>query len=244
MALSDSVAMAIPCASGVEPRVLQSLLAVAAQTVKDGYDLRLFGVTDRSLIHSARNWLSKEFLATDCEWIFWADSDMLLPAQALSILMRRAEEVGGKFLTGVYYQRLGEHRPVLFLREFKTDGSVAEQYNHIPVLPKAGSVTPFRVDACGFGCVLMHRSVFDGAEYPYFKFLFPESGPKGDSYVAEDIYFCVQARLRGIDIWAVPELKLGHLGNAPAITRENCKAKTEDLKQFRVEAHGAREAVR
>lgn len=222
--LSRSVAVAVPCAGPVEPRFLRSAMNLTAAAERAGITVELIGVTERSLIHSARNWLSKEFLQTKCEWLFWADSDMILEPRTIPVMMSWAERLKATFLTGIYYQRMGDHRPVLGLKRFEGHGTPMEEYSFGPVCPKEGAKLPFQVDVTGFGCVLLHRSVYDGAKYPYFRFLFSEEENK-DSYISEDIYFCMEARKRGVSIWAVPELECGHIGTAPVITRKDFDVK-------------------
>lgn len=244
--IKDSVAIAIPCAGGVEPRVVRSAMGVMMEAMRAGVNMKMIGVTDRSLIHSARNWLSKEFLDTDCEWLFWMDSDMILEPRTIPVMLEWAKRTGGKFMTGIYYQRMGEHEPVIGLRQMQSNTTVAEQYNHVKCHPKPEQKLPFEIDFCGFGCVLLHRSVLEAMKPPYFRFLFDDTSPKTDFYVSEDTYFCVQARKKGFKIYAVPELACGHVGTAPVIGRADFEAKRSNIqaKDVKVAAVIEKEVVR
>jgi len=220
---APKVAFVMPCAEGVNPKAVQSALAIVANSCENGIRIKQIGITERTLIHCARNWLSKEFLATDCEWVFWMDSDMVLEARTITVMLKHAQAMNAKFLTGIYYQRMGQHRPVLGVNSATSiDGQsmkLDDEYSFVPVAVSENATVPFKVDMCGFGCVLLHRSVYDGMKYPYFRFLFMEDKP--DSYISEDTYFCAKARGLGQEIWAIPELKCGHLGQPPIITAKD-----------------------
>lgn len=223
-----SVALLMPCGGPVEPRVLQSTINLVTSAQFQGITVRQVGVTDRTLVHTARNILAKGFLETECEWAFWVDSDMILEARTIPLMIKRAQELNAKLLTGIYYKRLGQHHPVLWRKQLQSkDGKVLrtmrDRYSHMTVFPGGIGGKPFKVDVAGFGCVLMHREVLEKMKAPYFRFDFFE-GENGETLEAsEDFYFFVNAKDAGYDLWAVPELKCGHLGHAPVITHADMK---------------------
>lgn len=216
--VKDSVAILSPCANSVEPRAYQFAMIVASAASASGFPVRQVGVTERTLIHTARNVLANEFLATDCEWAFWLDSDMVLPANTIPVMMRWAKKLNAQFLTGIYHQRMGDHKPLALVRN-ESVVSYKEESEHSMVIVPEGCTTPFKIHCCGFGCVLMHRDVLLKLKNPYFKYEMQE----GKKELSEDFYFCIQARKAGIDLWAIPELACGHLGQAPIITKNDFK---------------------
>jgi hypothetical protein len=218
----DSVAFLMPCNGPVDSRVLQSMGTVAGFATGHGFHVTQIGITDRTLVHTARNTLAAGFLQTDCEWAFWMDSDMILEARTIPVMINWCKRLGGKLATGIYYQRMGEHKPLIFLKDPKTaDGKsiheMPDEYSHCAIIPKPDWKDPFEIDAAGFGCFLTHRSAFDGMEMPYFKNHFF----KNNKEVSEDFYFCIKARRLGIAIHAIPELKCGHIAQAPIIYAED-----------------------
>lgn len=217
--VKDSVAILSPCANSVEPKSYQFAMSLVAGACNQGFKVRQVGVTERTLIHTARNVLADGFLNTDCEWAFWLDSDMVLPDNTIPVMLNWAKKLKAEFLTGIYYQRIGEHRPLVLIRDEKRD-----KWGGFNVNPPEGDTRPFKVHYCGFGAVLMHRSVLLKVERPYFKYEFID----GKDF-SEDFYFCEQARKKGIELWVIPELQCLHIGQADLVGRKDFKGETRKV---------------
>jgi hypothetical protein len=124
---------------------------------------------------------------TDFPWILWVDSDIVLTNEALEKLWFEADPTTKPVISGVYFiskeneQSVMTPFPALF--QFTKDPNVI---SYIHPLPANALV---KVDAAGFGFVLMHRSAaekmreFHG-ERPFFN----ETGV-GEKFVSEDINF-------------------------------------------------------
>lgn len=233
----EKLAVLCPVAESVDPVVFQHTMAMISFASQNGVEIKQVGVTKRTLIHSARNALAKGFLSTDCEWAFWMDSDMLLPANAINRLLEVSKSKNSKFVTGIYYQRLGEHLPVLWRKDPVSEDGIQlisdpknndkhEAYRHHYVVPSKDSKEPFKADVCGFGCVLMHRELLEKIPYPYFKTISDEC--------SEDFYFCVQARKFGFELWADPLMVLGHIGDPVIITKNQCMLTQDKLRKIKV----------
>jgi GT2 family glycosyltransferase len=221
--MERKVSIVCPIAESVPPKVFRDTMAMISYTIKNGVEILDIGITERELIDEARNNLATTFLATPTEWLFWMDADMVLPKETIVELFKVAEEKNAKIVTGIYYQRKGQNLPVLWSRGVETEttglsgmGSPKAKVNKYCgsyMFPHPDKKEPFKVHAAGFGCVLVHRSVFESLDYPWFKFI------KGQC--SEDFYFFVNAKEAGFEAWAVPSLKLGHIADAPVITKDN-----------------------
>jgi GT2 family glycosyltransferase len=229
--IPNSVALLSPCANSVEPRAYQFAMSLVCGAWGEGYPIRQIGVTERTLIHSARNMLAEQFLETDCEWAFWLDSDMVLPPNTIPVMMRWARKLKAQFLTGIYYQRIGDHKPLVLIRDEEAR-KYEDEYSHSNICPPEGCKDPFKVHCCGFGAVLMHRDVLAKLARPFFKYGY--IGEKKD--LSEDFYFCIQAKKAGIPLWAIPELECFHLGQAPLIGRKDFKSEVNTTR-FKVETY-------
>lgn len=221
--MNKKVSIAIPVADTVAAVTLQSMLALTAYASSNGIQVADIGVTHRVMVDDARNSLTETFLKSDTEWLLWLDSDMTFPKETLVELFKVAEEKNSKMVTGIYYQRKNCYLPVLWSRGDQTEhvglsgleNRRAETNKYVGAFcfPNPNKTEPFKVHAAGFGCVLVHRSVFEVLDRPWFKFL--------PGVCSEDFYFFVNAKEAGFDLWATPNLELGHIGDAPIITKKD-----------------------
>jgi hypothetical protein len=215
------VSIAIPIAQIVEPKAFQSMMALVNCASRNGVDIRDIGITERVMIDDARNMLAESFLKGSVEWIFWMDSDMVFPEDTLVKLFKVAEEKQAKMVSGIYYQRKGMNYPVLWSRGEDLESGTqtglnsprakTNKYVGTFVFPHKDKKQPFKAHAAGFGCVLVHRSILEIMPRPWFKFIKNEC--------SEDFYFFVNARELGFDLWVEPTIDLGHIGDAPVITK-------------------------
>lgn len=225
--MNKTVSIAIPVAESVPAVTLQSMLALVNYSVASGITIRDVGVTHRQMVDDARNGLTEGFLTSDTEWLFWMDSDMTFSKETLVDLFKVAEDKDAKMVTGVYYQRKGLNFPVLWSRGTLTEeGTISgleskrsetNKYVGSFLFPHPDKKEPSKAHAAGFGCVLIHRSVFEVLDRPWFKFL--------PGICSEDFYFFVSAAEAGFELWYTPIPELGHIGDAPVITKKDFWAK-------------------
>lgn len=245
----EPVAILMPTGEVVDPEVMRSLVNVSLCAQANGHEVPILGLAQRMVVHQARNILAENFLKTKLEWAFWMDSDMILEPRTIPVMMKWAKALKAKQLTGIYYQRLGNHKPVLWKRKCvsKENGEILyesrDRYAQHFVHPGGVGGTPFQVDAAGFGCVLLHRSVIEAMKRPYFRFVEYEN-EKGQAVMAsEDFYFFANAKDHGFDLWAVPELRCKHLGERKQVQFEDMKLDGEEVKQIDVGERPEKEAI-
>ncbi len=234
MAINKSCSFAIPIAESVHPKVFQSMMAVTAYSCQHGIQVSDIGITIREIIDLARNNLTEAFLKTDSEWLFWMDSDMSFPPDVLVELFKTAEEKNAKIVSGVYYQRKGKNLPVLWSRgealvsgNISGEGSVKSDQNKYVgafMFPHPDKQEPFKAHAAGFGCILVHRSVFEVMDRPWFKFV--------QGVCSEDFYFLVNAKDLGFELWVNPKPSLGHLADPEFVTKEDFHKKLDTKQTF------------
>lgn len=141
-----------------------------------------------------RNYLVKEAREQMADYIFWVDSDIVLPRDALTKLLEDdLDIVGGVYAT----KHLTEKRTTVLLRSIENDGYYKCSYEEI------ADYDLIKIDAIGFGCVLTKIEVFDKVEMPFFVYT---------SFYGEDIDFCRKAINAGYSIHADTRVLCGHLG--------------------------------
>ena len=152
----------------------------------------LLHMTENSLVYDARNDMAQVAMHNGADYVLWIDSDMTFPADALQRLLALDKDV----VTGLYFQRNGQHKPVIY-SHVGEDGT--QGFTDIPT-------EPFQVDGCGFGMVLMRTEVIRrvAKEYGLLFHPIPQLG--------EDLSFCYRWKEIGGEIWCDPSVKCGHIG--------------------------------
>jgi len=196
----------VPCMDMVQTEFCQSL--VRMKTIGE----TRFDFISCSLIYKARTDLGLIALKEKADYVLWLDSDMVFPTDLLVDLMKDIE--GRDIVTGIYHMRRAPFRPVIY-KTLKQGLVPAENVSeHYDDYPKDGL---FKVDGCGFGCVLMRAGVLQSVVDKYHELFAPLPG------YGEDLSFCVRARGCGYEIWVDPKIKLGHKA-ATIVTNETFDA--------------------
>jgi hypothetical protein len=151
----------------------------------------------------ARNACVREFLKSDATHLFFIDSDVVPPVDAIDMLL----DVDVSVVTGAY--------PVMKLNP-NTEKSEPVNAIFRVADKESGSIVPVsgegiaQVDYCGGGCLMIERKVLellrDKGIVP-FKWVLKENG---DANYSEDIYFCKQIGLMGIALLANFDVQCYH----------------------------------
>jgi hypothetical protein len=165
-------------------------------------------------VHSARMGLAAECLKNNVDWLLFLDSDMRFPKDTLVRLLSH-----GKAFVGTNYPRRGiPPKWVAIKKTVTTD----EDGNKVPgelLITTPESTGLEEVEALGFGCVILHRSVFDAMvqihqpkEKGYF-WMF-EWDKDAQTHIGEDVFFCRLAREAGATVYVDHDLskELKHIG--------------------------------
>lgn len=210
-----SVILATPCKDyEMAAGFARDVVNMVAYSWMNGLKVYQWGVTERMVVHWARNDLARKCRDHICEYtgekfthILWLDDDQVFNPDMLVYLARNKHL---DVVSALYYGRT-KHLPVVYVKDGNCD-----KYSHYPML----SLPPHlvEVDAVGFGAVLMRRDLLDRLKEPYFAFY--EAG--------EDIYFCVHAKEQGVKIHLDGRYELGHIGDPQIVTHETHKQYLKD----------------
>jgi hypothetical protein len=195
--------------------------------------LSQFHVQRDTVIHRARNLLATRFLESKNEWSVWFDSDIIAPtgnhrwfqAQTRAkwkevhqdSALEHLTTTGKTFVGGVYAER-GEGDKLIFAQGMK-EKPTAEDKRLIMDIRKGPVKKLIQVPWVGFGCVAVHRKVFedilekvegvkskDKEAHGFFTAFV--DGPKG-----EDVAFAKRAAEAGHPCYLDLAIHCGHLGN-------------------------------
>lgn len=166
----------------------------------------------------SRSLIATEALEKKAEWLFFWDTDVFLPGDAIQRLVAHNLPI----VTGIYYRR---HPPVptpASLFRYGPD-KVFHPLTRDEVRPQR---MLFEVDGCGAGCLLIHRRVLESLKdevarkevvqpgqakgIHYYEFFKWQMGEKSPGY-SEDLDFCDKARRKGWRIFADPNVNCGHM---------------------------------
>jgi hypothetical protein len=182
----------------------QSVMAMVLKT-REKYPNMKFATLSvgNTYVHQARQAMVDEFLETEADYMLWIDDDNIPPEDGLIRLLEDKKDV----VSGLYFKRRAPFEPLIMMQREQGIGS--ERRSDIF---REGKKELLKIHSTGFGFILIKREVMEKmreARMPHF------SMKVG---LGEDIWFCVQARGAGYDIWLDPSVEVGHLGDKPVIT--------------------------
>ena len=167
-------------------------------------------------IDVTRESMVKSALDQGFEWIFFLDSDVILPDKALEMLFSHKLPL----INGMYKaKKPGGFFWAVWMRTKTPDGKEA----FAPISSWTGRL--IQCDVIGTGCMLVHRSVFEKIrekfpKLPWFLWSKDRNPALLDSLdlpdplmrdVSEDFYFCMLAKLAGFPTVVDTEVKCGHI---------------------------------
>lgn len=176
-----------------------------------------------TLICDQRNNLAKATLEEGCDWLLFLDSDMRFPSDALIRLLAHNEPI----VTCNYSTRRSPPEPVAF----KNLTTCEKLYTD----PESEGLE--ECAANGLGVALIHRSVFEQMEKPWF---FIPYIPASDGHWGEDVWFANQARKAGFATLVDHDLsrEVKHIGLREYDHFDAHAVKNEVVAKWRSE-HGA-----
>lgn len=170
-------------------------------------------IKGNGLLSKLRNRVVKTFLdSTDSDWLLLIDSDEQLSAAVFDQLINTAHHTERPVVAGLVFAA------------FKQDGALYPQpvpaiFQDAPegFLPlfKYDRNAIFEIDACGTGCMLIHRSVLEkmreaadphqGTDWCWFW-----DGPLNGEWISEDLLFSRRIRQLGFPIYVNTAAILPH----------------------------------
>lgn len=186
------ILLSVPSARYVEVECFESIYNLKKPK---GYKVDLF-IPNNYSIDVSRNLIVKYAQENKFDYIFWVDSDIILPKDALIKLIAHDKDI----VSGVYaYKILGGDKAVA--KRFLLDKE--DTYEDIPLKEIKEYKGLMKVDGFGFGCVLTKTEVFNKIKYPHFIYTFD---------MGEDIFFCRKAQNEGYELFIDTTILCGHKG--------------------------------
>ena len=204
----EKILVAIPCNNHVELDCINSIIKTINK-LKNYYNINVQFYSGYSC-EMARNNAIADIVGTDYDYLFFVDSDIKLEFNTLENLLssfKQIEKLEEKhncgIITGIYFKKQLEPKIAEICR-IEGDETIFYQEDEIP------KDTIFQIDGCGFGCVLIKRSVCEhlAKETNCMPFVY-QFKPE---IISEDLWFCNLAIKYGYEIMCNSETKVGHIG--------------------------------
>ena len=204
------ILIAVPTFETIYPDTYKSIWDLD----KDGHEV-LFDSVRGYDVATARNRIAQKALNLNADYVLMVDNDVVLPKDALKLLLEDAHEVN----LGYYAHRGPDnlyHGRMCICRLKDKDGNA---YYHYPLeseytsedmhAMKDAGETKIEVHGGGMGCALISTDVFRKASYPWYDWV--NYGDANRGMLSEDLYFCALCRASGIPIYADVRVGCGHL---------------------------------
>lgn len=185
--------IAIPAMDFMSTMFVESLIKLTQKLTRDGtpYEVEIKSGT---LVYLAREHIVSKAINEDNGFthVLWLDSDMVFTPDLVDDLMFSGKD----FVTGIYHGRRKPFLSVIF-------SQISPTVKRFEEYPKSA----FKIAACGFGCVLIKTEILRYVRRSFHTCFTPLPS------LGEDIAFCDRCVKLGIDIWAEPAVRLGHVGH-------------------------------
>lgn len=201
------ILIAIPTLDYVHVDFMKSLLALT-EAIECPHEI---SIQSGTLVYMAREKLANKAINEGFDFVLWLDSDMVFQPTLLEDLQFSRKD----FITGVYQARRPGFTSCIFEKiDLDSFRSVERYPSDI-----------FRVEGCGFGCVLIKTEILKHVMQTYKTCFMPIKG------YGEDIAFCLRARDLGYKLYCDPHVVCGHIGHVTIFPedRENYLARMEAM---------------
>jgi hypothetical protein len=154
-----------------------------------------------TLLAEQRSALAKLALKDGASWLIWLDSDMRFPSDTFPRLMGHKVPIVG---AGYPTRKMPAIEPTAYT-DYECQDRIYTEDDSTGLVP---------VSAMGFGCICVHREVYEAMPPPWFHIPWDAEKMKHDC--GEDIYFCRKAKENGFEVMLDHDLskEVFHIGNA------------------------------
>lgn len=166
-----------------------------------------FDYMQSSLICYARNYLVSRFLASDFEWLYFWDADVVIRDVTFTDKLLETSQALDALVVGAPYRL--KSNGGLYSVGMKGDGGAAN-LTGIRNFEKGELTGPQLVDALATGSMLIHRSVLEAVKDPWFTIVdLPDL-----KFIPEDFNFCANAQKAGFKVAVDPRIETYHFGTS------------------------------
>lgn len=197
------------------PRFWESIVDMVAFSWNFGLKVETIVPAIQSVITDARTWLcdtalglKSSFDGKEFTHFLCIDDDHTFGPDLACNLVYKMDMYDAKIMSAVCYKKGIENMPPVHVKSIH-HGYV--EYKKVVKFPKS----VFKVDAVGFGVIMIKREVFEKVKQPWFRI---------SQRISEDNYFCMKAQKAGFDIYMDGACTTGHIGENIIVDETNYEA--------------------
>ena len=190
--MSKRLLIAVPTTDYINAGFLKSLVRLMLELEKQkvSYDVEIVSGT---LVYYARNRLAQKAVNEGYTDVLWLDSDMTFHEKIVEDLMFCGKEM----VCGAFVSRRYPYGPCVYESIRIGDIRKVQEFG----------MKPFRVDGCGFACVMTKTELLKDVMLKFGNCFTPT-----EQY-GEDLAFCWRVGQIGREIWCEPTVRPGHIAH-------------------------------
>jgi len=194
------IAICVPVREEVPTEFLGSFLNLIFDNMKK-YEF-IVSFSELYPIELARNDLVERALKHNPDYIFFIDSDMILPENILDDLINMNKDIA----SALYFMRAPPYKPIAKIMKDKL-------FCNIDTIPLNQII---EVDAVGLGCCLIKREVFEKIKEKEKKIFDVKEQTLNNKtqLLSEDTFFCLKAKESEFKIFLNTSLICKHIGKS------------------------------
>ena len=192
--MSMRLLIAVPTTDYLHVDFVKSLVGLADELERRKIEHKV-ELQSGTLVYIARNKLASKAVNEGYTHVLWLDSDMVFSEKIVDDLLFCGKEM----VCGAFVSRRPPYGACVYH---------SIQKNMIEKVHDFGT-KPFRVDGCGFACVLMTVELLQAVMLKFNTAFQPTD------YYGEDLAFCWRVGQIGREIWCEPTARVGHIAHVP-----------------------------
>ena len=182
--------IAIPTVDYIHHMFVESLVKLSSRLTSEGIEHDIC-FQSGTLLYLERDALVWKAIDGGYTHMLWLDADMVFDEDVFDKLYK----TGKDFVSSVYVSRHGKNGPVLF-----DNLGLSHRFESYPD-------DTFRIEGCGFGCVLMKTDIPEYIMNQYGTCFVPNRD------YGEDLAFCEKVLKHNFEMWATSKVFVGHIGH-------------------------------
>ena len=209
--MSVRLMIAVPTTDYVHVDFLKSLNGLTEELHRQGVAFKL-EIVAGTLVYIARNRLAQKAVNEGYTHVLWLDSDMVISEKTAEDLM----DCGKEMVCGAFVSRREPYGACIYSSIVRNDIQKVTEFG----------TQPFRVDGCGFACVMTRTELLKDVMQKYNTCFTPTE------YYGEDLAFCWRVKSLGREIWCEPTVRPGHVAHVAVYAGEDPFGGIKECRRF------------